>query len=275
MHWAHPAHFDRHVSVFLSIGLGGYQNHDFDLYRAIGIGAVQANMAVFGAEQVREHKATTRFFDYYYGAVNTGGLVAFAAVAYLQLKSYFIGYLVPGGLLVLAFICFLAGYKTYIYVRPFDSVVTNFFPVFFNACRTWRRYGHHNIQAENHRAFSSETSLLKSDRISNDSLSFNASVPTWSFLDYAKIANKGRFIDREVDDIKSLRRVVVVFLLLIPYWLLYVQVRMIKIIDIVFNHLFPTRSKQRLLSKVLIWNFQQVSKRCLSFGFLLEINWSS
>ena len=182
-------------------------------------------MAVFGAEQVREHKATTRYFDFYYGAVNTGGLVAYAAIAFLQLKSYFIGYVVPGGLLVLAFLCFLVGHKCYIYIKPFDSVVTNFFPVILNACQTWRRYGQSKTQADNHEAFSAETSLLKSDRISNDSLSFNASVPTWSFLDYAKIANKGRFIDREVDDIKSLRRVAAVFLLLIPYWLLYVQVR--------------------------------------------------
>lgn len=188
-------------------------------------------MAVFGAEQVREHKATTRYFDFYYGAVNIGGLVAYSAIAFLQLKSYFIGYVVPGGLLVLAFLCFLVGHKHYIYIKPFDSVVTNFFPVILNACQTWRRHGQSKTQADNHGAFSAETSLLKSDRISNDSLSFNVSVPTWSFLDYAKIANKGRFIDREVDDIKSLRRVTAVFLLLIPYWLLYIQVRAMTIID--------------------------------------------
>ncbi|CAF4324368.1 unnamed protein product, partial [Adineta steineri] len=60
------------------------------VFTAIGVGAVQANMAVFGAEQVREQKATTQYFDKYYAAVNTGGLIAFAFIAYGQQNdSYF------------------------------------------------------------------------------------------------------------------------------------------------------------------------------------------
>ncbi|CAF4910303.1 unnamed protein product, partial [Rotaria socialis] len=63
---------------------------------AIGVGAVQANMAVFGAEQIREQKATRKYFDKYYAVVNTGGLIAFGFIAYAQQNdSYFIGYIVP------------------------------------------------------------------------------------------------------------------------------------------------------------------------------------
>jgi solute carrier family 15 (peptide/histidine transporter), member 3/4 len=198
------------------------------LSSAIGIGAVQANMAVFGAEQVREQKATTRFFDAYYAAVNTGGLLAYAAIAYLQLKSYFIGYVVPGGLLVVAFLCFLAGTKSYFYTKPHDSVVTNFFPVLWNAIQSWRKHDENlNAYDTNDRTASPVSSLERHDRVRNDEISYSTTEPTWSFLDYAKIANNGRFLDREVDDIKSLRPVIVVFLLLIPYWLLYVQVTII------------------------------------------------
>ncbi|CAF4454763.1 unnamed protein product, partial [Adineta steineri] len=54
--------------------------------------------------------------------------------------------------------------------------------------------------------------------------SLTTSGQSWSFLDYAKISNQGKFLDRVVDDIKSLRRIIIVFLLLIPYWLLYFQI---------------------------------------------------
>jgi len=40
----------------------------------------------------------------------------------------------------------------------------------------------------------------------------NENLPT--FLDYAKITNNGKFLDRVVDDVKTLLRVIVVFFLL-------------------------------------------------------------
>ncbi len=197
----------------------------FFLSSAIGVGAVQANMAVFGAEQVREQRSKTRYFDVYYAAINTGGLIAFGAIAYLQLeKGYFIGYLVPGGLLFLAFVFFIIGYKYYIHIKPHDSVITAFFPVVINAFHSWRNYrrnrGGSNIGTELQR----DQTIVETEGDSNVYLSFIVNTSTWSFLDYAKISNQGRFLDRMVDDIKSLRRIIVVFLLLIPYWLLYVQV---------------------------------------------------
>ncbi|CAF1488802.1 unnamed protein product [Adineta steineri] len=193
---------------------------------AIGVGAVQANMAVFGAEQVREQKNKTRYFDIYYAAVNTGGLIAFGAIAYLQInKDYFIGYLVPGVLLILAFILFLIGYKYYIHIKPHDSVITAFLPILINAFQSWRnhrrnRHGLINSTEPLHQ----EEPIVETEGDSNDYLSFTISRPSWSFIDYAKVENNGRFPDRIVNDIKSLRRIIAVFLLLTPYWLLYVQV---------------------------------------------------
>jgi len=45
------------------------------------------------------------------------------------------------------------------------------------------------------------------------------------FLDFGKAANDGKFHDRIVDDLNSLRHAIIVFSLLIPYWLIYNEVR--------------------------------------------------
>ncbi len=182
-------------------------------------------MAVFGAEQVREQKNKTRYFDIYYAAVNTGGLLAFGAIAYLQInKDYFVGYLVPGVLLIVAFILFIIGYKYYIHIKPYDSVITEFFPILINAFQTWRIHRRNRRAIVNNNEPHPEETIVETEGDSNDYLSFTISRSSWSFLDYAKAENNGRFPDRIVNDIKSVRRIIVVFLLLTPYWLLYVQV---------------------------------------------------
>ncbi|CAF3386932.1 unnamed protein product [Rotaria sp. Silwood1] len=76
----------------------------------------------------------------------------------------------------------------------------------------------------NERRLSNE-SMFSNDQYENnkDQILFNMNEQPISFFDYAKGTNNGRFPDRIVDDIKSLRRIIVMFLLLIPYWLIYVQ----------------------------------------------------
>jgi dipeptide/tripeptide permease len=177
-------------------------------------------MAVFGAEQVRDQRSRTRYFDIYYAAVNTGGLIAFGAIAYLQInKDYFIGYLVPGVLLILASVLFIVGYKCYIHIKPHDSVIAEIIPVTINAFQVWKNQREIVDNIEPHRT----QTVVETEGDSNDYLSFTVTRP-WSFFDYAKLENNGRFSERIVNDIKSLRRIILVFLLLIPYWLLYVQV---------------------------------------------------
>ncbi|UJR14008.1 hypothetical protein I4U23_001008 [Adineta vaga] len=195
------------------------------VFTAIGVGAVQANMAVFGAEQVREQKATTQYFDKYYAAVNIGGLIAFAFIAYGQQNdSYFIGYVIPAALLIIALVFFLIGYRFCIHVQPYDSVISNLIPVFINAFQTWRKHRRNLQISKNNRRQNSSTKLLDTPTEYSDQFSLTTSEQSWSFLDYAKVGNNGRFSDRIVNDIKSLRRIIVVFLLLIPYWLLYFQI---------------------------------------------------
>jgi len=192
----------------------------------MGVGAVHANMAVLGAEQLREQSATTQYFDKYYVAVNTGSLLAFGVIAYIQQnRSYFIGYVISTGLLSVTLIFFLVGYRYYIHIKPHDSVITNFFPVLFNAFQTWRKHRRYTRRIANERRSSHKLALVRDQDDTIDHLSFEINEQKISFFDYAKRANNGRFQDRVVDDIKSLRRIIVMFLLLIPYWLIYLQVK--------------------------------------------------
>ena len=209
-------------------------------FSGIGVGAVHANMAVFGAEQIRDQKATTQYFDRYYVAVNMGSLLAFAIIAYIQQnKSYFIGYFISSGLLGVTLIIFLLGYRYYIHIKPHDSVITNFFPVVINAFQTWRKYRQYAGGIVNKRRSSGKAVSASGQDDNSERSSFSMSERPLSFFDYAKVENNGRFQDRVVDDIKSLRRIVVMFLLLIPYWLIYLQVNSF------FHHI---RSKNRMYS---------------------------
>ena len=182
-------------------------------------------MAVLGAEQIRDQKATTQYFAQYYTAVNLGSFLAYGIIAYVQQnRSYHVGYLISIGLLAFTLVLFLAGYKCYIPIKPHDSVVTNFLPVMINAFRSWRTRPQltRNIH-RNHRF--SRKALRASDQLdTSENLTFGDNEQSRSFLDYAKVEYNGRFPDRVVDDIKALRRIIIMFILLIPYWLLYVQV---------------------------------------------------
>jgi peptide/histidine transporter 3/4 len=199
------------------------KNCSFLPYSAVGVGAVQANMAIFGAEQIREQRSTTQYFDKYYAAVNTGGLVSFAILAYVhQNIKWLYGHIIATSLLALTWLIFLMGYKCYIHIKPHDSVITNFFPVLINAFRTWRKFRYRARRIHYERRDSNNRTETREQ---NDHVSYELNERPKSFFDYAKVAYNGKFQDRVVDDIKALRRVIIMFLLLIPYWIIYLQVQ--------------------------------------------------
>jgi len=196
-------------------------------------------MAIFGAEQIREQKSTTQYFDKYYVAVNTGGLLAFGIIAYIQQNiNWFIGHVISIALLIVTWIFFLTGYKYYIHIKPHDSVITNFFPVLINAFQTWRKHRRYTRRIANERRSSHKLALVRDQDDTIDHLSFEINEQKISFFDYAKRANNGRFQDRVVDDIKSLRRIILMFLLLIPYWIIYLQVKSFLFFKIQLKNLF-------------------------------------
>jgi peptide/histidine transporter 3/4 len=195
-------------------------------------------MAIFGAEQIREQKSTTQYFDKYYVAVNTGGLLAFGGMAYIQQNvGWFTGHVVSTVLLGVTGILFLTGYQYYIHIKPHDSVITNFFPILFNAFQTWRKHRRPTSRIVHKCRSADKRTLLRDQDDRNDYLSFEVNERPISFFDYAKVANNGRFQDRVVDEIKSLRRIIAMFLLLVPYWIIYLQVFRIHRFQLIFIYL--------------------------------------
>ncbi|CAF2742258.1 unnamed protein product [Rotaria sp. Silwood2] len=203
------------------------------VFMAIGVGAVQANMAVFGAEQIQESKISSRYFDKYYVAVNIGAIIATLSIPIIQTdsdnqtysNSYFYGYLIAIFMLFASAVLFIIGRQYYIHTRPHDTVITKCISVIINACQTWREYHKNRSKIGRDRTDSTSRNLLSGQStISQEEIILNYEQ-SLSFLDYAKVTNNGKRLDRHVNDVKSLQRSIIVFLLLIPYWIIYYQIQ--------------------------------------------------
>lgn len=125
-------------------------------------------------------------------------LSAIYVTDYSGIAQYFDFYIMTVSMLFMAFLLFLIGWRFYIHVEPYDSVIVNCIPVIRNAFVTWRQ---------------SERNRPTEDGV------------VGSFFDYAKIPNHGKFQDRIVDDVKSLRNTLVVTFLVVPYWIIFFQVK--------------------------------------------------
>jgi hypothetical protein len=218
-----------HYHVNISINIVLYDDF-LNFFSAIGAGAVKSNMAVFGAEQIQESKSASKYFDKYVLAVNIGAMIEIWIIPYIQNKpdapDYLTAYLVAVGTLCIAALLFLIGWRYYIHVNLNETVVYNCIPVVINAFQTWRKQKRIQRSINQERTITSTSDLLNvSDNLNEEEKPIGLDHHPSSFLDYAKAANHGKYGDRIVDDVKSLRGAMLVFGLLIPYWLLYNQVK--------------------------------------------------
>ncbi|XP_077867801.1 solute carrier family 15 member 4-like [Saccoglossus kowalevskii] len=172
---------------------------------SVGAGSVRANLAPFGADQVKHEgpEVTRAFFNWYYWAINVGSLIALGVVAYIQQNvNFFLGFLLPAGAIAVAFIVFFLGRVCYVVKRPAGSVLTNTCRIICTAFRNRKRRQEYLID--------------------HDSYDLN---PSPSFLDMAKIRYGGCFHESSVEDVKALSKVIPVFISLIPYWMVYFQMQ--------------------------------------------------
>jgi hypothetical protein len=184
-------------------------------------------MAVFGAEQIQESQITSRYFDKYMVAVNIGGIISTSAIPYIQNREgshYLTGYIVAAAMLFIATLLFIIGRRYYIYVPPYNTAVANCIPVVINAFQSWYKYKQ-NRRSVDKKHTTSSLNLMNAAYSPNESEeSIRIDERPSTFLDFAKVPH-GKFPDRPVDDIKSLRGALIVFTILIPYWLVYDQVK--------------------------------------------------
>ena len=161
---------------------------------AFGTGGIKANVSPFGADQVQQDgpRAVQAFFNWFYWFINIGSLIAFTVVVGVQQSNVFFGYAITAGTMFLAVIVFLAGRNKYLTKPPGGSQLTETAKIICEAVR-------------------------------------NRKQNTGGWLDGAKSTFGGKFTDAEVEDVKSLLRVIAVFILFIFYWTIYFQVSLCQI----------------------------------------------
>ncbi|XP_053384777.1 solute carrier family 15 member 4-like [Mercenaria mercenaria] len=153
---------------------------------ALGTGGIKANVGPFGAQQVAElgADAVQSFFNWFYWVINLGALIAYSGTAYVQQEIDFdYGFLIPLASMVIALVLFIAARTKYIQTPPGGSILQT-------SCGV----------------------LCQSINGCKD--------PSWN---RAQVENGGRYSLKMVAGVKSILRVMPVFLLLIIYWAVYSQ----------------------------------------------------
>ena len=189
-------------------------------------------MAVLGAEQVEKPNRKSRYFDKYIVAVNIGGATArlsFSLIESNKTDSYaYIVYVVALGAIIIATILFLIGWRRYRRTKPYDSVITKCIPVFINAYQTRNQYKKNKQSVLGTEVNFSTSNPVNTVQSTHEGRGLNEiNQESLSFLHFAKAVNGGRFNDRIVDDVKSLRKAMPVFGVFIPYFIIYNQVRLV------------------------------------------------
>jgi hypothetical protein len=175
----------------------------FSFFSAIGDGAVRANLIVFGADQIPESQTNSKYCDKFIVMMSLAAILeSLNKLFFLQNQDYFTFYAVATGTFLIAGLLFIIGWRYYIDMKPYDSVLINCIPVYKNAFETWRQYKK-NLNNEERRV--DERPLR--------------------FLDFAKIIHYGKFQDRIVNDVKSLQSALIISILVLPYWLILSQVK--------------------------------------------------
>lgn len=184
----------------------------FNLFSAIGVGIVHVNIATLGAEQARDNTGRINYFHLYYIAVNFGAALGYVlSVFWIERENIFIYF----GCLFVSAVLFASGYKSYYHVAPSDSVFFILLPQFCNGLCVWLRLKFRGRKRyENmHDSFSSRNHpVLLMD------------FGEQSILEYAKESRGGDYLPRQVNDTQQILRLTALFLIMLPFWLVLVQV---------------------------------------------------
>ncbi|XP_054717561.1 solute carrier family 15 member 4-like [Uloborus diversus] len=169
---------------------------------AIGTGTIKANIAPFGVEQMQRYGVhfLKLYLNWLYWCVNIGAFVAILGITYVQqIWEFQYGYVIAASSLVVATFLFWVAYPIHFHQPVSESPISRTFKVMKTA---WR--------------------LSKNNNSNNSNLEV-INRPSW--LDMAKVRYGGKYHESVVEDVKSLKAILIVFIILIPYWLLYFQMQ--------------------------------------------------
>ena len=161
---------------------------------SVGTGGIKSNVSPLGADQIESGGAQMiqHFFDWFYWFIQLGSFLAYTAVVYVQQEvSFFSGYVITASSMLVAVILFVLGRNHYVVHPPKGSYLTETLKIIWYAlkagsCRKTRKVEH--------------------------------------WLDRAKESNGGKFPDERAEDVKSVTRMIPIFLTFIIYWTIYGQV---------------------------------------------------
>lgn len=161
--------------------------------------------------------------------MNIGSIVETLLVDYVQPKNltYFSIFVVASSILFSGCVLFFLGWKYYIHVQPYDSVVIHCIPVVVNAFQSRRRYKKDQRRINNDQMTASTSNLVHNihrdtEQAVEESTGTDRRTPT--FLDFAKVVQNGKYQDRIVNDVKLFRTAIILSIILFPYKVIYSQV---------------------------------------------------
>lgn len=164
---------------------------------SVGTGGIKANVSPLGADQIENEGPVIvqRFFNWFYWFIQLGSFLAYTAVVTVQQEaSFFYGYVITALSMFLAIMLFISGRKYYIIHPHKGSYLTDTLKIIWEGLKKIRcRAG-------------------------------EGELPVFHWLDRAKQSLGGTYQGQQVEDVKSVLRIVPIFLTFILYWTIYGQV---------------------------------------------------
>ncbi|XP_022792580.1 solute carrier family 15 member 4-like [Stylophora pistillata] len=161
---------------------------------SVGTGGIKANVSPLGADQIENEGPIViqRFFDWFYWFIQLGSFLAYTAVVSVQQEvSFFYGYVITALSMFLAVILFVSGRKYYITHPHKGSYLSETLKIIWDGLKKIR--------------------CKRSARVGSH------------WLDRAKESLGGIYKDQRVEDVKSVLRIVPIFMTFILYWTIYGQ----------------------------------------------------
>ncbi|XP_067915952.1 solute carrier family 15 member 4-like [Heterodontus francisci] len=165
----------------------------------LAVGCVRSNITPFGADQVTDRgpEAVRRFFNWFYWSINIGAILSLFLLSYVQQNiNFFIGYIIPVICLAMGLLLFLLASPAFITKPPDGSAFTGMARTLFRSCCPCAD-----------RCFSNRRMRSPYSDLSEQTI----------------FSNGRRSLDTARENVKVLKRVIPVFLTLIPYWMVYFQ----------------------------------------------------